>query len=250
MPKNMSAPEISPSRSNCRTTQFKDLGIIGFREAWKLQEELFEDIATAKTAAQSLPAESRTHTSNWLLFCEHPHVYTLGKSGDRNNLLLTSPALEAAGAEFVHVNRGGDITYHGPGQIVAYPILNLEYFVKGAKEYIHKLEEAVIIMLAKYHVKGERLPGATGVWIDPHIPGKARKICAMGVRTSRWISMHGLALNINTILSYFNHINPCGFTDKQVTSLGSERGETISVIEAKQFLKDALAEVFEMELIG
>jgi len=246
MPKNMSNPDPSPG--NLRTTRFRDLGTIGFRDAWKLQEELFEEIAAIKTANSTLPPLLHRNTGNWLLFCEHPHVYTLGKSGDKNNLLLTSPALQAAGAEFVHVNRGGDITYHGPGQIVAYPILNLEYFVKGAKEYIHKLEQAVIIMLSRYHIKGERLPGATGVWIDPEIPGKARKICAMGVRTSRWISMHGLALNINTNLSFFNHINPCGFTDKQVTSLSRECGETISLTEAREYLKEALAELFGMEL--
>ncbi len=240
--RNMSIPENTLSTGINRHTRFINLGTIGFQQAWDIQEQYFREIEKVKLANQPLPRHEQLPTGNWLLFCEHPHVYTLGKSGNENNLLLPHLELKAANAEFVHVNRGGDITYHGPGQIVAYPILNLDYFVKGAREYIHKLEEAVINMLKHYGVKGERLQGATGVWIDPEKPGKARKICAIGVRTSRWISMHGLALNINTNLEYFNHINPCGFTDKQVTSLSKELESNVPIEEAQQHLQTTLAE--------
>jgi lipoyl(octanoyl) transferase len=230
-------------------TRYQFLERITFQQAWDLQEELFRKIEIKKIENQSGKTAEHHFTGNWLLFCEHPHVFTLGKSGDKNNLLLNALQLQNLDAQFVPVNRGGDITYHGPGQIVAYPILNLEYFVKGMKEYIHKLEEVVISMLQHYGVQGGRLNGATGVWLDPAVAGKARKICAIGVRTSRWISMHGLALNINTDLSYFNYINPCGFTDKQVTSLQKELGAPVAMEEARQKLKEAFCKVFDMNLV-
>jgi lipoyl(octanoyl) transferase len=246
MPKNMSA---NPSRNplNGRETEFRNLGLIPFREAWDLQEELFRSIVSIKLENNTLqPEEEKKLTPNYLLFCEHPHVYTLGKSGSEENLLISNIQLQANDAEFIPINRGGDITYHGPGQIVAYPILNLEVFVKGVKEYIHLLEETVITMLKHYGIEAFRLGHATGVWLDPDIPGKARKICAIGVRTSRWVSMHGLALNINTNLAYFKHINPCGFTDKAVTSLQQELGREIPMDEASGHLKHAFATIFGM----
>lgn len=239
----MSAIKITPS-SQARETSFRDLGLIRFTEAWDIQEELFQSIVSIKLRNGNLPESERELTPNYLLFCEHPHVYTLGKSGSADNLLINHIQLQANDAEFIPINRGGDITYHGPGQIVAYPILNLEMFVKGVREYIHLLEETVITMLKQYGIDGSRLENATGVWLDPTIPGRTRKICAIGVRTSRWVSMHGLALNINTNLSYFSHINPCGFTDKAVTSLRQELGREIPMEEAKHHLKQAFAEIF------
>ncbi len=223
-----------------RYTRFIDLGRISFREAWDIQEQLLKQIVDIKLKNQSLPPAQHQSVTNYLIFCEHDHVYTLGKSGSQNNLLINTDQLKAAGAEFLHVNRGGDITYHGPGQIVAYPVLNLEDFVKGVKEYVFKLEEAVIITLAEYDLRGERMNGATGVWLDTDSPGKTRKICAIGVRTSRWVSMHGLAFNINTDLSFFRNINPCGFTDKDVTSLSRELGAAIDQEEVAQRLRLAL----------
>jgi lipoyl(octanoyl) transferase len=231
------------------TTQFKNLGLIRFSEAWNLQEELFQSIISIKQHNLSQPKDAQAITPNYLLFCEHHHVYTLGKSGSEDNLLINYLQVQAKGAEFIPINRGGDITYHGPGQIVAYPILNLEYFVRGIKEYIHKLEEAVIAMLASYGLQTGRLAGAIGVWLDPHDPVRARKICAIGVRTSRYVSMHGLALNINTDLSWFSHINPCGFTDKAVTSLSKELGQPVDFADAENRLRQAMAETFAMEMV-
>jgi lipoyl(octanoyl) transferase len=223
---------------------FQNLGLIRFRDAWDIQEDRFQSIVGIKLENNSLPPEERKPTPNYLLFCEHHHVYTLGKSGSEENLLINHLQLRANDAEFIPINRGGDITYHGPGQIVAYPILNLDLFVKGVREYIHMLEETVIIMLQNYGIHGSRMDHATGVWLDPDTPGKARKICAIGVRTSRWVSMHGLALNINTDLSYFGHINPCGFTDKAVTSLQQELGYEVQMEEARNHLKQAFADTF------
>lgn len=229
-------------------THFQNLGLIRFSDAWDLQEELFRSIIQIKQNNYLLPPEAHAITPNHLLFCEHPHVYTLGKSGSEDNLLINYIQLQAKGAEFIHINRGGDITYHGPGQIVAYPILNLEYFVPGVKAYIHQLEEVVIQMLATYGLETGRLNGAIGVWLDPEDPVRARKICAIGVRTSRYVSMHGLALNINTDLGWFSHINPCGFTDKTVTSLGKELGKIIDFVDAQYRLRSAFVKVFGMEI--
>lgn len=222
-------------------TTFTDLGLIEYGAAWDLQEQLFNRIIAQKKAGL-------TQTDNFLLFCEHPHVYTLGKSGAESNLLLDAIQLQAKDAVFFRTNRGGDITYHGPGQIVGYPILNLEVIVSGAREYIEKMEEAIILTLEHYGIKSERLGGATGVWLDTDKPGSTRKICAIGVRTSHWVSMHGFAFNVNTDLQYFNYINPCGFTDKAVTSLSAELGRRVDNNEVKTILAEQLALVFGLEL--
>jgi len=227
-------------------TTFRDLGLMPYQQAWDYQENLMQQIISQKLAL-SKEQNINHFTDNYLLYVEHPHVFTLGKSGSEDNLLANFIQLQAKNAEFVHTNRGGDITYHGPGQIVGYPILNLEYFVKGVREYIEKLEESIILTLREYNIDGERLDGATGVWIDTGIPGNTRKICAIGVRVSRGVSMHGFAFNVNTDLSYFNMINPCGFTDKQVTSLQKELGEIVDYDAVKTVLRRNIAEVFGMD---
>lgn len=228
--------------------QFSDLGTLEYQLAWDKQEALLQTIVDEKHLLdhQHLPTLATKH---YVLFVEHPHVYTLGKSGSETNLLADMLQLAEKHATFVKTNRGGDITYHGPGQIVGYPILNLEAFVKGVKEYVWKLEESIIRCVAHYGIRAERLEGATGVWLEPHTPGLARKICAMGVRVSRGVSMHGFALNVNTDLSYFDMINPCGFTDKRVTSLQKELGMALDMDEVKSRLREALQQVFGMELI-
>lgn len=223
-------------------TQLTDLGLIEYGAAWDLQERLFNHIIAQKKSGL-------TDTDNYLLFCEHPHVYTLGKSGSESNLLIDMIQLQAKDASFVRTNRGGDITYHGPGQIVGYPILNLDVIVSGAREYIDKMEEAIIIALQHYGIKSERLDGATGVWLDTDKPGRTRKICAIGVRTSHWVSMHGFAFNVNTNLQYFNYINPCGFTDKAVTSLSAELNRPVDIVEVKNLLAEKLAFVYGLDLI-
>lgn len=223
------------------TTKFADLGLSEYGTTWELQEKLFNRIINQKKAGTD-------PTDNYLLFCEHPHVYTLGKSGSEDNLLLDMIQLQAKDAVFFKTNRGGDITYHGPGQIVGYPLLNLEKIVKGAREYIEKMEEAIILTLAHYGLKAERLDGATGVWLDTHIPAKTRKICAIGVRTSHWVSMHGFAFNVNTDLNYFKYINPCGFTDKAVTSLSAELQKPADIHEVKEILAKNLAEIYGLQL--
>ncbi len=226
---------------------FRDIGLMAYRQAWDYQQVLFDEITNLKREVSSGKIQAGT-TPNYLLFCEHPHVYTLGKSGSSDNLLLNHLQLQAKDAEFFHIDRGGDITYHGPGQIVGYPILNLEYFVSGIRDYIEKLEESIIRLLKDYSVDATRLEGATGVWLETNTP-RARKICAIGVRTSRWVSMHGLAFNVNTDLSYFNYINPCGFTDKAVTSLQKELGRTLNINLVKEQLLEHIASVFEMKII-
>lgn len=222
--------------------------MINYQEAWDYQENLFNRIISQKLANEKRALADQQVTDNFLLFCEHPHVFTLGKSGSEDNLLVNYLQLQAKQAEFIRTNRGGDITYHGPGQIVGYPVLNLEYFVKGAREYIEMLEESIIKTIAEYGIDGQRLPGATGVWLDVGIPAKTRKICAIGVRTSRWVSMHGFAFNVDTDLDYFNLINPCGFTDKTVTSLQKELGVRQDIESVKKLLLSKISEVFSMEL--
>jgi len=214
---------------------FQDWGLTDYEDAWKRQESLFEKIIAEKKAAQP--------TENYLIFCEHPHVYTLGKSGDQNNLLLNYIQLQAANASFVRTNRGGDITYHGPGQIVGYPIINLENFSLGLKQYIFKIESAIIELLVLYGISATRLRGATGVWLDAE-NANARKICAIGVRSSHFVTMHGFALNVNTDLKYFNHIHPCGFTDKGVTSMQKELGQTIDIQKVKNDLRNIFEKIF------
>lgn len=229
-------------------TTFRDLGLMPYQQAWDYQENLMQHVISQKLALSK--EQTIDHfTDNYLLFVEHPHVFTLGKSGSEDNLLANYIQLQAKNAEFIHTNRGGDITYHGPGQIVGYPIINLDNFVKGVREYIEKLEESIIITLEEYGIKSERLEGATGVWIDTDKPGRTRKICAIGVRVSRGVSMHGFALNVNTDLSYFNMINPCGFTDKQVTSLQKELGKEMDLEEVKKVLRHNIANIFNMNLI-
>lgn len=204
--------------------QFIDLGVKGYREAWELQEKLLEEVKTRKLSGEEFPG--------YLLFVEHFPVYTLGKSGDEANMLINSIQLKAKQAEFIKVDRGGDITFHGPGQLVVYPIIDLESFGLGVKEYVDKLEEIVIRTVGDYGIKGDRLAGATGVWIDTFLPG-ARKICAIGVKCSRYVTMHGFALNVNTDLNFFNYIHPCGFIDKGVTSIQKETGREIDLSEVK-----------------
>ena len=226
---------------------FEYLGPIPYQQAWDYQELLLNKIVKQKLENEKLPEAESKATDNWLLFCEHPHVYTLGKSGSEENLLADAFQLHAKKAEFIHTNRGGDITYHGPGQIVGYPILNLLYFASGIRQYIEKLEESIILTLNEFGLSGERLDGATGVWLDTKTPGKIRKICAIGVRTSHWITMHGFAFNVNTDLSYFSMINPCGFTDKSVTSLEKELGRKQDMEKVKMLLRGNIADVFGME---
>ncbi len=215
---------------------FNDLGLIKYKDAWDFQEKLHSELMQKKITKSI----DYSDESEYLLFCEHPNVYTLGKSGDENNLLIDYIQLQAQNAEFYNTNRGGDITYHGPGQIVGYPIIDLDKHKIGVKKYISILEESIINLLENYQIKSERLEGATGVWLDSHHPGKARKICAIGVRVSRGITMHGFAFNVNTDLKYFDYINPCGFIDKGVTSLSVELNQTIDFNLIKSQLKEIL----------
>lgn len=210
-----------------------------YREAWALQEKLHEEVKASKLQGMD--------TVNYLLFVEHPHVYTLGKSGDEANMLISAIQLQAKHAEFVKVNRGGDITYHGPGQLVVYPIIDMANFGLGVKDYVDRLEEVVIRTIEEYGIKGERLEGATGVWIEAHTP-RARKICAIGIRCSRFVTMHGFALNVNTDLNYFHYINPCGFRDKGVTSIAQELGQEIPLQDVKERVKHHFIDLFGMEL--
>lgn len=207
-----------------KDVQFMDLGMRGYREVWELQEKLLDEVKTLKLSGERFPG--------YLLFVEHFPVYTLGKSGDEANMLINTIQLRAKQAEFIKVDRGGDITFHGPGQLVVYPIIDLECFSLGVKEYVDKLEEIVIETVGDYGIKGERLAGATGVWIDSSLPG-ARKICAIGVKCSRYVTMHGFALNVNTDLNYFNYIHPCGFVDKGVTSIQKETGHEVDLSDVK-----------------
>lgn len=224
-----------------------ELGQRDYKETWDFQEELFEKILNIKV--QNRRESSNLATENHLIFVEHPHVYTLGKSGDLDNLLLDEKQLAEKGATFYKINRGGDITYHGPGQIVGYPILDLENFFTDIHKYLRFLEEMVILTLAEYGLKAERSKGETGVWLDVGTPF-ARKICAMGVRASRWVTMHGFALNVNADLGYFDNIVPCGIKDKAVTSLNVELGKSeIPVEEVKAKLKKHFAELFEAKLL-
>jgi lipoyl(octanoyl) transferase len=212
----------------------EDWGRVPYTEAWERQRTLFDAVVQAKQ--QGLPHPDR------LILVEHPPVYTLGRSGKAGNMLLNEAQLQAIGATLYHIDRGGDITFHGPGQLVAYPILDLEHYGLGLKEYIHVLEEAVIRTCAAYGVTGTRVPGATGVWLDKDTP-RERKICAIGVRSSHFVTMHGLALNVNTDLNYFRYIHPCGFIDKGVTSLALECGHAVDMHEVKQRLQTALEEL-------
>ena len=226
---------------------YKDIGKRDYKETWNYQAEIFNKLVDNKRREMRSDYQGNADLSGTLIFVEHPHVYTLGKNGSQNNLLLDIIQLRAKDAAFYRIDRGGDITYHGPGQIVGYPIFDLEKIKIGLKEYIFKLEESIIRTVGEYGLTGLRLQGGTGVWFDPEIDGKARKICAIGVKASRYITMHGFAFNVNTDLAYFNYINPCGFTDKGVTSLEKELGEKVDTDSVKGKVKIHLQEVFDLE---
>jgi lipoyl(octanoyl) transferase len=228
-----------------RKARFEDLGLMDYQEAWDYQTRLFQQTLDVKLANRSLPPELQQPTDNHVLFVEHPHVYTLGRNGNRNNLLVPENDLPRIGASYYPINRGGDITYHGPGQIVGYPVLDLENFFTDIHRYMRSLEEAVILTLAEFSIHAERINGLTGVWVAN---GRApRKICALGVKTSRWVTMHGFALNVNTDLKYFNHIIPCGISDKQVTSMAEELGGPLDIKAVASVLRNHIARVFGIE---
>jgi lipoyl(octanoyl) transferase len=235
---------------------FSDWALVDYKQAWDKQEEIFNSTVKLKTdirnrqavvAGKQAQSNEEELTPNYLIFCEHPHVYTLGKSGKPSHLLLDEQGLKGKNAAYYVINRGGDITYHGPGQIVCYPILDLDNFFTDIHQYLRVLEEAVILTLADYGLKAGRYPGYTGVWFDADNE-RARKICALGVRCSRWVTMHGLAFNINTDLDYFKHIIPCGIDDKDVTSMQRELGAVVDIGEVKEKLKHHIAALFGMEL--
>lgn len=231
---------------------FQDLGNVAYDTAWDYQEQLMKVSLDAKALWYNTPELERVKgpdTVHHLLFCEHPHVYTIGKSGHMENLLVNNAMLKELNVSFFKTNRGGDITYHGPGQIVGYPILDLERFFTDLGRYMRNLEEVMIRVLATYGIEAGRLPGSTGVWLDADVPGKARKICAMGVKCSRWVTIHGFALNVNTDLNYFNYIVPCGITDKSVTSLQKELGRPVDEQEVKEKLVYEFGQVFGAEMI-
>ncbi len=235
-----------------KTIFFRDLGEIEYAAAWQLQEALLQEGVQEKARWQSTPENQREEapkTTDHLFFCEHPHVYTLGKSGDMGNLLADNNKMAEINASFYKTNRGGDITYHGPGQIVGYPVLDLEHFFTDLGRYMRNLEEVIIRTLKHYGIDADRLPGSTGVWLDADIPDKARKICAMGVRCSRWITIHGFALNVNTQMEYFDNIIPCGIADKEVTSLEKELGRQVDIYEVKEKLKEEFGKIFLADII-
>lgn len=231
-----------------RKTNFQDLGLMEFKLSWDYQAELFESILAVKRINRDRSAADQLPTDNYLLFVEHPHVFTLGKSGNLQNLLISPDDLHTINASYYHINRGGDITYHGPGQLVSYPVLDLENFFTDIHLYIRSLEEAVIHTLKHFGIAGGRINGMTGVWIGAE-GDNARKICAIGVRTSRWVTLHGLAFNINTDLSYFEHIVPCGIRDKSVTSMARELGHNQDMMEVAEVLRNSLGDVFGMEWV-
>jgi lipoyl(octanoyl) transferase len=228
---------------------FRDLGVSEYSAAWDYQEKLLQQNVALKSAARESGSTEAPPTKHYLLFTEHPAVFTLGKSGLKEHVLLNDEQLADKHIAFFHTNRGGDITFHGPEQLVGYPVFDLEKFTTDIGKYLRNLEEAVILTLAEYGITGERSAGETGVWLDPHLPGKARKICAIGVRCSRWITMHGFALNVNTDLSYFNYIIPCGIPDKQVTSLQKELGHAVPMEEIKQKVRKNFERVFDVRMI-
>lgn len=239
---------------------FRDLGQMDYKSAWEYQEALLQENVRKKTDARNMAFENNdqsshvqaidTDTQHYLLFVEHPPVYTLGKSGDISNVLISDEMRTMKGIEFFRTNRGGDITFHGPQQIVGYPILDLEKFYTDIGKYLRSIEETIILTLAEYGIEAGRSPGETGVWIDADKPGLERKICAIGVRSSRWITMHGFALNVNTDLSHFNFIIPCGIQNKQVTSIEKELGRTVDFEEVKAAVRRNFEKVFDVTLVA
>ena len=229
-----------------KKTKFVDLGLIDYQKAWDYQLDLFNKTVSLKIENRNTPEEAQKPTDNYVIFCEHPHVFTLGKSGDENNLLIKKEDLAQISASYHAINRGGDITYHGPGQIVGYPVIDLENFFTDIHLYMRKLEESVIKTLREFGIEAGRIAGLTGVWIDPENQKLARKICALGVKTSRWVTMHGFAFNVNADLNYFNYIVPCGIQDKAVTSLEKELKSRQDMGEVKTILKEKIREEFGM----
>jgi lipoyl(octanoyl) transferase len=227
-----------------KSVHVRDLGLIDYKEAWDYQEALFKEIIDLKIENRKLDLD--TPTENYVLFCEHPHVFTLGKSGDENHLLLNADKLSEHNATYYKINRGGDITYHGPGQLVVYPILDLDNFFTDIHKYMRFLEETVIQTLKHYGIHGERFEGLTGVWLEPNTT-RARKICALGVKSSRWVTMHGIGFNVNSDLTYFNHIVPCGINDKAVTSVQQEIGREVDMEEIKSLLLKEMAQLFNFQ---
>ncbi|MFN8714462.1 MAG: lipoyl(octanoyl) transferase LipB [Bacteroidota bacterium] len=228
---------------------FRDLGLIDYKACWDYQEELFQQVVAVKLSNRDIPHQDQQQTQSTLLFCEHPHVYTLGKSGHESNLLVDEEGLRQIHATYYKINRGGDITYHGPGQLVGYPILDLDNFFTDIHLYLRKLEEVIISVMAEYGLKGDRYPGYTGVWLDPQDDERARKICAMGVRASRWVTMHGWAFNVNTNLDYFSKIVPCGIDDKAVTSMQQELGHEVNMEDVKKLTAHYFEQEFGCKLI-
>lgn len=231
-----------------KETQFINLGCKDYKEAWDYQTELFNHILQVKSENRALPEDQQKPTPNYLIFCEHPHVYTLGKSGKESNLLLNVNELDSISATYYHINRGGDITYHGPGQLVCYPVIDLENFFTDIHKYMRLLEESIIQTLKEFNIQAGRIEGLTGVWID-HENANSRKICAMGVKSSRWAVMHGLALNVDCDLNYFENIIACGIDDKSVTSMKKEIGDDVSMHQVENILKEKIAEQFGMRFI-
>jgi lipoyl(octanoyl) transferase len=231
-----------------KQVQFQDLGLIDYQEAWDYQEKIFAETLSIKTGNRGLDPKDQKLTPNFLIFCQHPHVYTLGKSGKPDHLLLPEEELAEKQAKYYKINRGGDITYHGPGQIVGYPILDLDNFFTDIHLYMRMLEEAIILTLTDYGMHAGRIKGLTGVWLDYEAQINPRKICALGVKASRWVTMHGFALNVNTDLTYFGNIIPCGIEDKAVTSMAKEAGRELDIQEVSDKLKYHLAALFQMEL--
>lgn len=227
----------------------KDLGSISYMDAWAYQEKLFGEIVSLKMENRNLEPRLQKQTPNFLLFCEHPHVFTLGRAGKENNLLVNEKFLKSKGASFVHTNRGGDITYHGPGQLVVYPVLDLENFFTDIHKYMRLLEEAVILTLKDFGIIAGRIKGKTGVWLGGEVALEQRKICAMGVRCSRWVTMHGLALNVNTDLSYFNFIVPCGLEGSRVTSFEIETGEILDLCKIQSCFLSHFRNLFNIPFV-
>lgn len=234
---------------NKRIVDFEDLGLIDYKEAWDYQTQLFDAIIKTKIENRKFEGKHTPKpTFNKLIFCEHPHVYTLGKSGSEKNLLINEKQMQEERISYYKINRGGDITYHGPGQIVGYPIFDLDHFFTDIHKYLRFLEEAVILTLNEYGIEAGRIDGLTGVWLDIDNEDKARKICALGVKCSRWVTMHGFAFNVNTDLNLFNNIVPCGIDDKAVTSMEKELGKKVDIKEVKNKLLVNLANIFDFDL--
>lgn len=223
-----------------------DKGLIDYKECWDFQETLFKQTVDKKILLRDGKAEG--NTEDHLIFCQHPHVYTLGKSGKQENLLIAEQLLNNIDAKYYKINRGGDITYHGPGQLVMYPIFDLDHYFTDIHKYMRYLEEAVILTLAEFGITGNRVKGLTGVWLDAGTP-QERKICAMGVKSSRWVTMHGIALNVNTDLSYFNHIVPCGILDKSVTSMEKELKGKVDISLVQKALQENMANIFNFDYV-